>query len=220
MISLQNVSKIYRMGEENIYALNGVNLNIATGEFVAVVGPSGSGKSTLLNIIGGLDKPSEGEVFVDGGHLNTLSDTALSFYRNKKVGFIFQTFNLEPSLSAQDNVALPLLFSGVRRRERRKIAQDLLNWLGLGSRIHHRPGELSGGQRQKVAIARALITRPKIILADEPTGNLDSHSGQQILDILGEINKKLGVGLILVTHDQRGAQKTSRIYQMGDGKII
>lgn len=220
MISLQNVSKIYRMGDEDIFALDGMNLNIARGEFAAVEGPSGSGKSTLLNIIGGLDRPSQGDVFVDGKHLNNLPDASLSLYRNKNVGFIFQTFNLDPSLSAQDNVALPLLFSGIGKRERVRVACDLLSWLGLGERLKHRPSELSGGQRQKVAIARALSNRPQIVLADEPTGNLDSKSGAQVLDILGEINKRLGVTLILVTHDFKAAEKASHFYKMRDGRII
>lgn len=220
MISLQNVSKIYKQGGEEIFALNEVNLGVGRGEFVAVVGPSGSGKSTLLNMVGGLDRPTSGSVFVDGEDLNRLSDIKLSLYRNQRVGFIFQTASLEPSLSALDNVALPLLFSGVARGERRKVASELLTWLGLGERVNYKPTKLSGGQRQRVAIARALISRPQIILADEPTGNLDSAAGCEVLDILDYINKKLGVTLVLVTHNAEAARRAMRIFKMRDGRIM
>ncbi len=220
MISLQNVSKTYRMGGEDIFALSGINLDIGAGEFIAIAGPSGSGKSTLLNIIGGLDRPTEGEISVEGNRLDTLSDCAISEYRNQSVGFIFQIFNLEPSFSALDNVALPLLFSGVKRRERQRIAKDLLAWVGLSDRIRHRPSELSGGQRQRVAIARALVNRPRIILADEPTGNLDSATSQYILEILTGINKQLGVNLLLVTHDLEAARIADQVYQLQDGRLL
>jgi len=220
MISLQNVSKTYRMGGEDIFALSGINLDIGAGEFIAIAGPSGSGKSTLLNIIGGLDRPTKGEISVEGNRLDTLSDRAISDYRNQSVGFIFQIFNLEPSLSALDNVALPLLFSGVKRGERQRIAKDLLTWVGLSDRIRHKPQELSGGQRQRVAIARALVNRPRIILADEPTGNLDSATSQYILEILAGINKQLGVNLLLVTHDPEAARVADHVYQLQDGRLL
>jgi len=220
MISLQNVAKTYRMGGEDIFALRGIDLNILDGEFISIAGPSGSGKSTLLNIIGGLDRATEGEVLVNNNHLNALSDREISGYRNQSIGFIFQMFNLEPSLSALQNVALPLLFSGVGKRKRQKIAKDLLVWVGLSDRIKHKPQELSGGQRQRVAIARALINRPQIILADEPTGNLDSATSQYILEILSGINRQLGVTLLLVTHDPEAAGIANRAYKLQDGQLI
>ena len=220
MISLQNVSKIYKMGGENIFALDGINLNISRGEFLAITGPSGSGKSTLLHVIGGLDRPNQGDVFVDQLCLTSLSDQAISTYRNQKVGFIFQMFNLDSSQTAVENVALPLLFANISKRKRNRIAADLLIWLGLGDRLEHKGSELSGGQRQRVAIARALVTRPEIILADEPTGNLDSQASQQILEILSYINQHLGVTVLLVTHDSEAAGIAPRVLRMQDGRIV
>lgn len=220
MISLQNVSKIYKMGGENIFALDGINLNISRGEFLAITGPSGSGKSTLLHVIGGLDRPNQGDIFVDQLCLTSLSDQTLSAYRNQKIGFIFQMFNLNSSQTAVENVALPLLFADVPKRKRNKIAADLLTWLGLGDRLEHKGSELSGGQRQRVAIARALVTRPEIILADEPTGNLDSQASQQILEILSYINQHLGVTVLLVTHDSEAAGIAPRVLRMQDGRIV
>ncbi|MDD5626599.1 MAG: ABC transporter ATP-binding protein [Patescibacteria group bacterium] len=220
MISLQNVSKIYKMGGENIFALDGINLNISRGEFLAITGPSGSGKSTLLHVIGGLDRPNQGDIFVDQLCLTSLSDQAISVYRNQKIGFIFQMFNLDSSQTAVENVALPLLFANVPKRKRNKIAASLLTWLGLGDRLEHKGSELSGGQRQRVAIARALVTRPEIILADEPTGNLDSQASQQILEILSYINQHLGVTVLLVTHDSEAAGIAPRVLRMQDGRIV
>ncbi|MFA4880647.1 MAG: ABC transporter ATP-binding protein [Candidatus Doudnabacteria bacterium] len=220
MISLQNVSKIYKMGGENIFALDGINLNISRGEFLAITGPSGSGKSTLLHVIGGLDRPNQGDIFVDQLCLTSLSDQAISTYRNQKVGFIFQMFNLDSSQTAVENVALPLLFANVAKGKRNRIAADLLIWLGLGDRLEHKGSELSGGQRQRVAIARALVTRPEIILADEPTGNLDSQASQQILEILSYINQHLGVTVLLVTHDSEAAGIAPRVLRMQDGRVI
>jgi len=207
------------MGEENIFALNNINLNINRGEFLAITGPSGSGKSTLLHIIGGLDRVSHGDIFVDQISLNSLSDQALSTYRNQKVGFIFQMFNLDPSQTAMENVALPLLFSNIKE-SKDQIATSLLSWLGLADRLKHKGSELSGGQRQRVAIARALVTRPKIILADEPTGNLDSQTSREILNILSYLNQHLGVTVLLVTHDPKAAEIAPRVLRMQDGKIV
>jgi len=220
MISLQNVSKIYKMGGAEVRALDYVNLNFGTGDFVAITGPSGSGKSTLLNVIGGLDRPTAGDIFFDGLLLNKLSDREISVYRNSRVGFIFQTFNLEPTLTALENVALPLLLSGAPKKMRNKAAGEILSWLGLSERLSFKPNKLSGGERQRVAIARALICRPSIILADEPTGNLDSMARQQILEILASLNQTLGVTVLLVTHDLEAASIAPRVLRMMDGKIL
>ncbi len=220
MISLQNVSKIYKMGGAEVRALDYVNLNIGAGDFAAITGPSGSGKSTLLNMIGGLDRPTAGDIFFDGLHLNKLSDRAISAYRNQKIGFIFQTFNLEPSLTALENAALPLLLGGVSKKIRNQAGRELLAWLGLSERFSFKPNKLSGGERQRVAIARALISRPAIILADEPTGNLDSGARAQILEILASLNQTLGVTILLVTHDLEAASIAPRVFKMMDGRII
>lgn len=220
LVSLRNVSKIYPMGEENIFALNGINLDLEAGEFVSIIGSSGSGKSTLLNVIGGLDRPTQGDVFFQNEALSAMSDKKLSFYRNRNIGFIFQMFNLEPTLTAEENVALPLMLGGASTVEAKHVAKELLSWLGLGNRLLHKPNSLSGGQRQKVAIARALSNRPKVILADEPTGNLDSRSSQEILNILSSLNKKLGVTLILVTHSLEAAYLAPRVLKMQDGSLI
>jgi len=207
------------MGEETINALAGVNLEISQGEFVSIAGPSGSGKSTLLNIIGGLDSPTKGNITVDGQDLSKASDSELSSYRNKKVGFVFQTFNLQPTYNALENVALPLVFAKVPLGKRNQIAKEALETVGLGDRVRHKPSELSGGERQRVGIARALVNNPKILLADEPTGNLDSKARERIMELLTELNKERGLTLLLVTHDLESARSADRMLHMRDGEI-
>jgi len=219
MIELHEVWRLYRMGREVINALAGINLEIQRGEFVSIVGPSGSGKSTLLNIVGGLDSPTSGTIEVDGQDLSKASDKELSSYRNKKVGFVFQTFNLQPTYSALENVALPLVFTRVPLRKRHQIARDVMKIVGLSKRFRHTPSQLSGGERQRVAIARALVNNPGILLADEPTGNLDSKTGEQIMELLTSLNKEQGITLLLVTHDLQTAEHADRMIQMLDGKI-
>ena len=207
------------MGEETINALAGVTLEISPGEFVSIVGPSGSGKSTLLHIIGGLDSPTKGNIIVDGQDLSQASDSELSSYRNKKVGFVFQTFNLQPTYTALENVALPLVFARVPLGKRNQIAREALDTVGLGDRVRHKPSELSGGERQRVGIARALVNNPKILLADEPTGNLDSKARERIMELLTRLNKERGLTLVLVTHDLESARNANRMLQMHDGKL-
>lgn len=207
------------MGEETINALAGINLEIGQGEFVSIVGPSGSGKSTLLNIIGGLDSPTKGNIIVDGQDLSKASDSELSSYRNKKIGFVFQTFNLQPTYNALENVALPLVFARVPFGKRSQIAKEALETVGLGDRVRHKPSELSGGERQRVGIARALVNNPKILLADEPTGNLDSKARERIMELLAELNKERGLTLLLVTHDLESAKSADRMLHMRDGQI-
>ncbi|HET7319034.1 MAG TPA: ABC transporter ATP-binding protein [Nitrospirota bacterium] len=219
MIELSNITKIYRMGEVDITVLAGVCLSIKQGEFVAVMGPSGSGKSTLMNIIGCLDRPTSGTYRFEEREISSLSDDELASVRNVKIGFVFQTFNLLPRFSALKNVEVPLIYSGVPARERRERAIPLLEKVGLGDRLHHKPTELSGGQQQRVAIARALINNPPLLLADEPTGNLDSHSGEEILRILTGLNT-LGVTIILVTHDQGVGARCKRMINLKDGQIV
>jgi len=219
MIRLENVSKTYYMGGEQINALSNINLVVEEGEMVAVIGPSGSGKSTLLHIIGGLDSPTSGEVTISGQKLSHSNDTELAHYRNKSVGFVFQTFNLHPTYNALENVAMPLIFSKVPRTERLKRASEVLETMGLSKRSSHLPNQLSGGERQRVCIARALVTKPKLILADEPTGNLDSKTGDLILKLLQQLNKERGITLLLVTHNTDIAEQAPRTLFMRDGKI-
>jgi putative ABC transport system ATP-binding protein len=190
MIRIENLVKDYRLGEETVHALDNINLDIADGEFVAIIGPSGSGKSTMLHLIGGLDTPSSGKIIVDGRDLSRASDRELAKYRNSKVGFIFQTFNLHPTYSALENVSIPLLFSHIYRANRKKHAAAALEAVGMSHRAKHRPNQLSGGERQRVAIARALVTNPVIIVADEPTGNLDSVNGANIMELLKNMNRE------------------------------
>jgi putative ABC transport system ATP-binding protein len=220
MIKLDNITKEYRMGEDIVHAVSGVSLEIKEGEFVALVGPSGSGKSTTMHIIGGLDTPTTGKVIVDGQDLSRASDKELSRYRNEKIGFVFQAFNLHPTYTATENVALPLIFSGIGHSRRMKMAAEALEIVGLSDRASHRPNQLSGGERQRVSIARALVTQPKIILADEPTGNLDSKNGQHVMELLSQLNKEKGITLIIVTHDMEIAAVAGRIIKMRDGKIV
>jgi len=220
LIQLEKVTKSYRIGDETVRALAGVDLEVAEGEFVALVGPSGSGKSTMLHVIGGLDSPSSGEVIIAGRNLSQASDSQLSSYRNRSVGFVFQTFNLHPTLNALENVALPLVFSGISHRRRLEAARQALEEVGLAARAGHRPNQLSGGERQRVSIARALVAGPKIILADEPTGNLDSKTGERIVELLLRLNEERGITTILVTHDLDVAGRAPRILSMRDGSIV
>jgi len=219
MIRLENLSKIYRMGDNRVVALNDISLSINKGEFVAIIGPSGSGKSTLMNIIGCLDVATEGKYYLDGRDITSYNHNQLAEIRNKKFGFVFQGFNLLPKLTALENVELPLIYSGVGASKRREEALRTLNMMGLGERIRHRPSELSGGQQQRVAIARALVNHPSVILADEPTGNLDSKSGMEILQILKDLHSQ-GNTIILITHDMNIAQHARRMIRIQDGQIV
>lgn len=219
MILVENMTKIYRNGENEVAALKDVNLHIRAGEFVAIMGPSGSGKSTLMNILGCLDKPTAGEYYLDGMPISQLDNRQLAHIRNKKIGFVFQNFNLLPRMSSLRNVEIPMIYAGVPPRDRRIRAMEALKTVGLGERLHHKPNELSGGQRQRVAIARALINSPKIILADEPTGNLDSKSGAEIMGIFTELHRN-GATIVLVTHEDEIARYAQRIVFFRDGRKV
>ena len=218
LINIKEIGRKYVIGTEVIHALKSVSLNINKGEFVALMGPSGSGKSTLMNILGCLDTPSKGEYILNGINVSHMTDDALAEVRNQEIGFVFQTFNLLPRSTSLDNVALPLIYAGVTKKERDKRAQHALENVGLGNRITHKPNELSGGQRQRVAVARALINNPSIILADEPTGNLDTKTSVEIMGLLEEIHSK-GNTIILVTHEEDIALHAHRIVRMRDGLI-
>ena len=218
MIRLSDIHKTYYMGKTEVHALRGVTLSIVRGEFVAIMGPSGSGKSTLMNLIGALDRPTSGSYHLEGIDVSGMSDNALAEIRNKKIGFVFQTFNLLPRKSSLRNVELPLLYSGLPVKARRSRAVDALRRVGLEDRAGHKPNELSGGQRQRVAIARALVTEPAIVFADEPTGNLDSTTGRDIMDIFKNLNEQ-GVTIILVTHEREIAQYAKRIIHIRDGLV-
>lgn len=218
IIDIRHIGKVYPMGDEDVHALRDVSLQIREGEYVALMGPSGSGKSTLMNMLGCLDTPTSGSYVFKGNNVRELSDDELATIRNAEIGFVFQTFNLLPRATALENVELPLVYSGVRARDRREKAIEALRTVGLGERMHHRPNELSGGQRQRVAIARALVTNPAIILADEPTGNLDSRTGQDIMTLFGELWRQ-GHTVILVTHEEDVARHARRIVRMRDGNI-
>ena len=219
LISLKSIYKIYNVGGEEVRALDGVDLEIKDNEYLAIMGPSGSGKSTMMNMIGCLDTPSSGLYEFEGEMVNEMNDNQLASIRNRKIGFIFQTFNLLPKATAQHNVEIPLIYGNIRKEKRVNLASQALSSVGLSDRMHHKPNELSGGQRQRVAIARALVNSPSIILADEPTGNLDSKSGHEIMDILDKLHKA-GNTIILVTHEDDIAQHAHRIIRLFDGNII
>ena len=219
LIAVRNVTKVYRMGENEVRALNGVSLGVRRGEFVAIVGRSGSGKSTLMNIIGCLDTPSGGDYFLDGENVAGLGEKSLTQIRNRRIGFIFQNFNLIGGQDAVENVELPLLYRGIPRAQRRRLAEQALLEVGLGGRMRHRPAQMSGGQQQRVAIARAIAARPPIILADEPTGNLDSRSGAEVMEILHSLHDS-GRTVVLITHDDRIARTADRVLCLQDGKIM
>ena len=220
MIHLEDVDKVYRTDRIETVALSHINLDVAPGEFVSVMGPSGCGKSTLLNVIGLLDEPSKGQVRLNGTPVSSYRDAALAKIRNREIGFIFQTFHLIPDLSVVDNVEIPLLYRRVSGSERRRLALAALERVGLTSRIHHFPSQLSGGQQQRVAIARAVVGNPRIVLADEPTGNLDSQMGDEIMGILHELQKESGTTIVMVTHDPRLAEQTQRTIRLFDGRQV
>lgn len=219
IIQIENMYKIYRMGDVEVHALNGVSLTVYPHEFVAIVGPSGSGKSTLMNMIGCLDTPTSGTYYIDGEEVSGLRENQLATIRNQKIGFIFQGFNLLNKLTALENVELPLIYAGVGAGKRRKMAIEALERVGLGERIHHKPIELSGGQQQRVAIARALASRPPVILADEPTGNLDSKSGIEVMAMMKELHAE-GKTIVLITHDNDVAKQAARVVRIADGRIV
>lgn len=220
MIEVEKASKIYRMGSEEIRALDALDLTIPKGEFAALIGPSGSGKSTLMNVVGALDSLDEGRIIVNAEEISRLSDKEQAAYRRKHVGFIFQTFNLQRRLTALENVELPLIFDGILHKDRREKALEAIEKVGLQDRMMHRPTELSGGQQQRVAIARAIVNKPRILLADEPTGNLDTKTGNEIMKLLRELNEDEGVTLIMVTHNEEHSKFSDRVLYMRDGKIV
>ena len=219
LVDVRNVYKIYNPGENQVNALDGVSLTIDRGEFVAIIGQSGSGKSTFMNMIGLLDTPTEGEYYINGKLVDDLTDDQMSVIRNEEIGFIFQGFNLISSLSALENVELPLVYRGMPKQERREISQQALERVGLGSRIHHLPAEMSGGQQQRVAVARAIAAKPPVILADEPTGNLDTKSTKEVMAILHEL-KDEGRTVIVITHDNEIAEEAERVIRIRDGKVV
>ncbi|MEM1690303.1 MAG: ABC transporter ATP-binding protein [Thermofilaceae archaeon] len=218
-VETEDLAKYYKMGLYIVKALDGVNLKIRRGEYVSIMGPSGAGKTTLFNMIGGLDRPTRGRVYIDEVDISKLDAYELAWLRARKIGYIFQTFNLIPVLTAMENVMLPMIFAGVRREERIRKARELLERVGLGDRLYHRPTELSGGQQQRVAIARALANDPAIILADEPTGNLDLQTGLEIINLLRQLNKERGVTIVTATHDLKMIDVSDRIVYLRDGRV-
>ncbi len=220
VIRVENVSKVYDMGKVQVKALDGVSLSVEKGHFISIMGPSGSGKTTLLDVLSALLRPTSGEVYVNDRPISAMDDDQLAQVRGKTIGFVFQTFNLIPRMTALENVMLPLWFAGKQVDERKKIAEKTLREVGLGDRMDHRPNELSGGQRQRVAIARALATNPEVIVADEPTGNLDSVSGDQILELIRELNEKQGKTVLMVTHESDVAYMAHETLFLKDGKIV
>ena len=219
LIEVKNVYKIYNPGENEVRALDGISVTIDHGEFAAIVGHSGSGKSTFMNMLGCLDTPTSGDYYLDGVNVAGMTDDELSDIRNKQIGFIFQGFNLIPSLTAQENVELPLVYRGMPAEQRRQLAEEALTRVGMEHRMNHRPSELSGGQQQRVAIARAIAARPPIIMADEPTGNLDTRSGEEVMKILHELNEE-GRTIVLITHDNDIARQATRAIRIIDGKVV
>ena len=219
IIKLENIWKVYRLGQADVPVLKGINLSITTGEHLSIMGPSGSGKTTMLNILGCLDKPTEGQYLMEERKISTLLDDELSEIRSRKIGFVFQTFNLIPQLTVLENIGIPLFYQGVNESIIQEKALKLAELVGLGARIKHKPSELSGGERQRVAIARALINQPILILADEPTGNLDSETGKEILDLLIQLNKE-GKTLVVITHDPKIAGYSQRVVRLLDGEIV
>ena len=219
LIEVKNVYKIYNPGENEVRALDGISVTIDHGEFVAIVGHSGSGKSTFMNMLGCLDTPTSGDYYLDGVNVAGMTDDELSDIRNKQIGFIFQGFNLIPSLTAQENVELPLVYRGMPAEQRHQLAEEALSRVGMEHRMNHRPSELSGGQQQRVAIARAIAARPPIIMADEPTGNLDTRSGEEVMKILHELNEE-GRTIVLITHDNDIARQATRAIRIIDGKVV
>jgi putative ABC transport system ATP-binding protein len=218
LIEMHQVTRVYQLGPQEIYALRGVDLVIDPGEYVAIMGPSGSGKSTLMNIIGCLDTPTSGQYILDGVPVETMNDDELAAVRNKKIGFVFQTFNLLARTTALHNVELPLIYAKIPRAQRRTLAEEALTAVGLKDRMNHQPNELSGGQRQRVAIARALVNKPSLLLADEPTGNLDSQTGREILDLFRDLHAR-GNSIIIVTHEDDVAREAKRVIHIRDGKV-
>ncbi len=218
LIEMHELTRVYQLGPQEIYALSGVDLIVEQSEYVAIMGPSGSGKSTLMNIIGCLDRPSAGKYILDGTPVESMNDDELAAVRNKKIGFVFQTFNLLARTTALQNVELPLVYARIPRVERRELAEEALSAVGLGDRMNHQPNELSGGQRQRVAIARALVNKPSLLLADEPTGNLDSQTGREILDLFRDLHSR-GNSIIMVTHEADVAKEAKRVIHIRDGKI-
>jgi putative ABC transport system ATP-binding protein len=220
VIQLKNVWKTYQMGEVKVHALRGLDLEVHENEFLAIQGPSGSGKSTCMNLVGCLDIPTKGTIYLDGHDISKLSESDLAQIRGRKIGFIFQKFNLIDTLTAKENVSLPLIFQGVSKEKRAKVAERLLKQFGLGDRMDHKPSELSGGQQQRVAIARALAVDAPVILADEPTGNLDSKTGKEVLAFLKKLNREHGKTVVIVTHDDQLAKQADRIEYLKDGIIV
>jgi len=220
VIKAENISKIYEMGDQKVYALDNVSISVEQGEYIAIMGPSGSGKTTLLDVLSVLSRPTKGKIIIKGKDTSKMDDSELAKVRGKTIGFVFQTFNLINRLTALENVMLPLWFNGVPLGKRKEVALEKLKLVGLGDRVNHKPSELSGGQRQRVAIARALAVEPDIIVGDEPTGNLDSNSGEKVLEIIDELHEKLNKTILMVTHERYVAERAEKILHLKDGKIL